>query len=323
MSKVARGQTDPQPAPAQVWRSRKYPSMVNVVAKVDGHAVVWTHGGWDDLAALRGFYECIGIETPAGRVMVGERRRYVGASDVEILAVVGADSIRWRCVDGHVEHVSYARDAATWPLLPPEAPAPLAAAAPQAYREPAQWGRASIGGVSSPPAPIGRAVGQYAADGDIAVTVADLHKALAATGMTMDVERLGDRLGLRWDTSSPAPPAVPRFPTAFPAPPDPRAEREQRRRAISAALAEDARRWPAFATARRAAVMAWYEGRDDTPMGNTEVVLALCVAYERERGGATRPSADADKRAKRSTGCFGFTKADVVLGHYERARALP
>lgn len=71
-----------------------------------------------------------------------------------------------------------------------------------------------------------------------------------------------------------------------------RAEREQRRREIDAVLREDARRFPAFAVARRAAVLAICENRDDGPRPEeVAALLANLRVYEDDRG-AGRVSLD-------------------------------
>jgi hypothetical protein len=103
-----------------------------------------------------------------------------------------------------------------------------------------------------------------------------------------------------------------------PAPkPDPRAERERRRREIDAVLAEDARRFPAFATARRAAVLAATEEfqmhGSDILTSTAERIVGQLHAYEALRGGMAKPSKAADD--------YAFDKIEIVaLDAYERAR---
>jgi hypothetical protein len=106
------------------------------------------------------------------------------------------------------------------------------------------------------------------------------------------------------------------------APPDPRAEREQRRREIDAVIAEDARRFPAFATARRAAVVAKCEGEPAHDTMTTihaplaSAMLGWLREYEEKRGAGRAPSEAANFHARVTFG----TDAQAV---YERARSLP
>lgn len=294
MKEDRREQGKPQLSKGQVWRSRKHPRIIYEIERIDGRAVVWTHGGWDDLAGLRGFYECIGIETPAGRVMVGERRQPPLGSDPSTVLAIRDAGVRMS-LSGGATVTWPAALVATWPLLPPE---------------PAQWDRVSIGGISCPvtitrsavrgnsPDPIGRTRGIYA-------TVVDIQALNMPPLSQAEADALADRLGLR------------------PAPPDPRAAREQRRRAISAVLAEDARRHPAFATARRCAVMAWAESfdmafhalKDGAPDAiGARPLLAGLHTYEARRGGMREPRAGAADDS-------GINLRYVAV--YERSRGLP
>lgn len=82
---------------------------------------------------------------------------------------------------------------------------------------------------------------------------------------------------------------------------EPRVVRELGRMAVESLLREDARRYPAFATARRAAVlsmMGWDWGHDDERNVDVDAAasaLSLCFFYEELRGGMTRPRDEADR----------------------------
>lgn len=102
--------------------------------------------------------------------------------------------------------------------------------------------------------------------------------------------------------------------------------REMRRRAIDHVLAEDARRFPAFATARRCAVMACAEPPGPsimTPARATALTDGL-RAYEDARGGLAAPAdgsvAACMRVVEQEPGAILHTQ--VALHAYERARAL-
>jgi hypothetical protein len=102
---------------------------------------------------------------------------------------------------------------------------------------------------------------------------------------------------------------------------DPRAAREQRRREIDAVLREDARRFPAFATARRAAVMAAEEGHRPH-LNQLPAYLDGLRAYENAIAKGMRPA-----RAKQEIpGVSEWVEwgwCAVGFTAYERARAMP
>jgi hypothetical protein len=96
----------------------------------------------------------------------------------------------------------------------------------------------------------------------------------------------------------------------------PRDVRAERRREIDRVVAEDARRFPAFALARRAAVADAWEGlpASDIRAGYTaEHVLAACHRYEALRGGLETPSREAMN--------FSVYYGETIVA-YERARGL-
>jgi hypothetical protein len=96
----------------------------------------------------------------------------------------------------------------------------------------------------------------------------------------------------------------------------PAPSREDERRAIDSMLREDARKTPAFAVARKAAVLAYAE--HDPGMGTHEArtVLLQCGEYEALRGGMTRPSERALEYSDDR-----FMALSCALVAYERARA--
>ncbi len=66
--------------------------------------------------------------------------------------------------------------------------------------------------------------------------------------------------------------------------------REDERRAIDTLLSRDAAATPAFATARRAAVLAFAEHDRHMALADAQDVLRHCRVYEAMRGGMARPS---------------------------------
>lgn len=104
--------------------------------------------------------------------------------------------------------------------------------------------------------------------------------------------------------------------------PDPRAEREARRREIDRVLAKDARRFPAFATARKCAVIAMFEDAPPVPPADLmdEVHVEQWIVnlrdYEDLRGIGRAPSAAAQRYAQGNL-------HDMTVTVYERARSLP
>lgn len=100
-------------------------------------------------------------------------------------------------------------------------------------------------------------------------------------------------------------------------PPDPRIARDKARAEIDAVLREDASRFPAFATARRCAVMSECEpmahvGSENTGGRDAGRMLAMLHRYEERRGGLTVPRA----------GAAAYAEGDPMFGHYERARGM-
>jgi len=95
--------------------------------------------------------------------------------------------------------------------------------------------------------------------------------------------------------------------------------REDERRAIDALLREDARRTPVFATARRAAVLAYCENHNGATVDNAATMLAWCRGYEERRGGMSKPAqAAADWLDRNDVTDTEWT----AMGHYERARGM-
>lgn len=108
--------------------------------------------------------------------------------------------------------------------------------------------------------------------------------------------------------------------------PDPRTRREAQRREIDAVLREDARRSPAFAVARKCAVMGAFEDTPHTPKLHTDTAAELCSMlreYESERGGMRAPKAGASAAIEEWGARFGIRGiARDLVASYEIARGL-
>lgn len=284
--------TNPESASNQVWRQNDGEDRVvegvsvSTVYFEDRLGTAWL-GDMRHLPEWR----CIGISTPAGRVMVGERRHAPDGRAVTVTHVMGGGYVGLSVFDAEVG-ANAIESVVLWPLLPPAtAPQGNTADQPRASGCVCQWEH-----------------------GDRACPV---HPTCKACGCVVCECKPKPALPPGWE---PMPPA----PLAWAPKPDPRAEREQRRREIDAELREDARRFPAFATARRAAVLAAYESappmppEDMLPVGHTKNILRDCHRYEAKRGGMTKPSADAVKWAALAGGTY-----EMALAVYERARSLP
>lgn len=95
--------------------------------------------------------------------------------------------------------------------------------------------------------------------------------------------------------------------------------REDERRAIDAMLRDDARRTPAFATARKAAVLAYCENHRGATVDNAATMLAWCRGYEERRGGMGQPAPFAVEWLEVND----VTDAEwTAMGCYERARGM-
>ncbi|HSM93368.1 MAG TPA: hypothetical protein VLT47_10830 [Anaeromyxobacteraceae bacterium] len=244
---------NPKPAPQQIWRSPcgKGEHTLGAEFREFGCTMHRVPHGSVNMSLLADGYgwRCVGIETPHGRVMVGERRNAnaINGYDAnsayalirEVLFVVDGERV-WLS-DGVEGWAAEAAKIATWPLV---------------HDEPAK------------------------------PKVADL---LAELLHADDC----------WYAHSPV-------------------AREARRREIDAVLREDARAHPAFATARRCAVMAaveaWERVKDgrEFSMVNVTCLVADLRRYEDARGGLTKPNTDA-----------GRGISYEVLAAYESARSLP
>lgn len=262
-------------------------------------------------------WRCIGVEAPAGRVMVGERRAPPHMrGDVYDVIAVRDDGL----VDVRIGANTYgvASDSvAQWPRV-----GPLATAAKDAFRAtlPISEREATFAAAAriAKSLPVSydsaiRAVEYYGSEDAARMAVASLvaggcappKEAIGKPRSTFTYDSVTVTIGgLKLHGFEARPDVTPK--------PDPRAEIEQRRRDIDAVLREDARRFPAFATARRAFVLSSFERSEPCPE-RARGMVAMCHTYERKRGGATRPSAEA---AKYADGCNFFDD-------YERARGLP
>lgn len=114
-------------------------------------------------------------------------------------------------------------------------------------------------------------------------------------------------------------PAVPEPEASKPT--DPRTPRERLRAEVDAVFSEDAHQHPAYAVARRAAILALFEapGQDNQDMAamSYKAALAGLHDYEAVRGHMTRPSAQATRWAK----LLGGGQYPLVFREYERVRA--
>jgi len=103
-------------------------------------------------------------------------------------------------------------------------------------------------------------------------------------------------------------------------PPRATSTREDERRAIDALLREDAQRTPAFATARRAAVLAYAESAPEMSRATAGDVLTACAGYEAIRYGAKAPCMQAIEYVDTWRG--EDDPMVEALGHYERTRGM-
>lgn len=281
----------PEPAPGQLW-SRNGGAPWQIRDVVDRSWVCFDDGGKCTplSSTLQGSprWRCVGIETPAGRVMVGERRRgpFTGPSEVVAVAQSGH---AFEVTAGITTTYGSAEVVASWPLVTEPASPPTVS---DLLDGSPKWAKQTVRGsfIDTASGPWLDALAGGERRGD--ETDEELR------------ERLLRRMGAEPQKAAP----------------DPRAEREARRREIDAALREDARRWPAFATARRCAVLAACEGREPSPMVIGQILSDL-HAYERwSRDGSREPSAAALAWVQRRE--YG-PEARAALAAYERARALP
>jgi hypothetical protein len=374
---------NPAPAPGQVWRWREGGDPVITIKRIDDRGMIYGTGrAFMDPAWLLGHYECIGIETPAGRVMVGERRALGGGVFINKRILDDGSFVQ---VDERTgveqEWKPHATEIATWPLaaesapadpcrqpykpekpIPPQpkGPVPKPANVPErrAYataddpRQTATWDINFAMAPGMAEDEVREMVRRVMADADLVIEqsllpgprmpmpeataaaqnacgcalcksrtrqTADVQKMIAewyAKPMSQkDTDALAERLHVKMNPRPSAP--VLSIPFAI----DPRAAREQRRREIDAVLREDARRFPAFATARRAAVMAAEEGHRPH-LDRLPAYLDGLRAYESAIAKGMRPA-----RAKQEIpGVNEWVEwgwCAVGFAAYERARAMP
>lgn len=136
-----------------------------------------------------GAWTLAGISTPAGRVMVGERRAQPGLETMTrgVLTILDDEDVRMGWPDGPESGVYFAADVAAWPLLPATVPlAPAARGAcldryeevKSAVRPPVAFDRITIGGVEIPcraiigepaaePESLGKTSGAWSGEGTI------------------------------------------------------------------------------------------------------------------------------------------------------------
>lgn len=303
-SNVPANRTEAKPAPAvgQIWRydcmTPEYQGTHTVRSVEDGVVYFRDYDGAPLVRYLTGSggWSCIGVETLHGRVMVGERRisDHPTADDprVTVERISNHGHVVLRPAGASFVVGQSAERVATWPLVTePAKPEPCCRYA----------GRDHIcerGGV-----PLGSTAGEWAET----VAIVPPEHAERAREIVEAASRSIDRA--LTGTGIPA--------TAPTSPPDSRNDREWRRRQIDAVLREDAQRFPAFAIARRCAVMAACE-RHQAENGpqSAEYMLECLRVYEASRGGGKAPSALA---VRLRDGWGDPTIVDV----YERARSLP
>lgn len=322
---------NPDPAPRQIWRlndpsfSWAGPQTIRIV---DVHAdeVEFIGGACSALSALRGTnpaWQCIGIETPAGRVMVGERRAppLRRAHEYDVLGVVGAATVLVR-LDGETYEVEV--DAvAHWPLVSAEQTPALPSGSANighVVAQPSAWAPGMAGeDAANAVRGICHEVARICGISERDVTWEEDHARARVSvrvpaGTSPSCAALADRY-LRECASvcvdmgvfigpKKTPPAATMT--------DPRPTRERRRSAIDRVLAEDRRRCPTFATARMSAALVVGERGGDA--NEVETLLRHLHAYEDIRGGGREASRDAYTFAAVHFG-------DDVRRAYERGRA--
>lgn len=337
---VAEKSVSPQPEPAihHVWDAG--PGQIawrngpEAIQSIDDGRVVFRSGAFTSASYLSRCCRCIGIETPAGRVMVGERRQSPDGSAREVMAVCAYASLTMRNDKGYESRVT-AIGVAHWPIADAPICAPGTLAAERA-KEAAKGPRARLVAIAGPNAIVNchasghvhitlpastsrseRATVEALARGEmpmtLSLTVEIADPAVAA--VVVGIDRLL-RSGYKLDPGAVA--RVAGSPSFINPPLNPRAAA---RAAIDAILKEDARRFPAFATARKAAVLAAYEGAPPfgpakmVPVSHAASILRDCHRYEVIRGGMTKPSESAASWVKLAGGPFA-----VALAVYERVR---
>lgn len=118
--------TQPEPAVGQVWQWRCGGSANGgptvTIDRIDyGGMIYGTGRAFMDPKWLLDHYECIGVETPHGRVMVGERR---GLAEPWTVTAVADGGIVFTADSGCVVGPFPAEDVAQWPLVTEPAPSP-------------------------------------------------------------------------------------------------------------------------------------------------------------------------------------------------------
>jgi hypothetical protein len=126
---------NPKPAANQIWNPEPIggwgentfgPTGECVIERVDRHRVYLfgrrTPEVSVDAETMHGtqfWWRCVGLQTPAGRVMVGEKRTCLPISNhpMEIVRVVDDSRVTVRFVDGTEADFQAAKIAATWSVL--------------------------------------------------------------------------------------------------------------------------------------------------------------------------------------------------------------
>jgi len=291
----------PKPAAGQVWRDPRERGAEFTITKTGSTAspvfdIEGVSSGRPDAihsAGLVAHWQCIGIETTAGRVMVGEYRRPHDGVAYKVEAIEADSCVAIRAPSGQSFGDVPALEVARWPLVG----GPLATAAKDAVRE---HGRMTIGGVDVPVTSWTREPVTGAGDTLIGKTAG---RAEFSVDFTLTPEEYAKLCGIVFGKPATKP--------------DPRAERERRRRDIDAVLREDARRFPEFATARKCAVLGFFEDAEmnDRAADWTRGILTKLRIYEEHRGGMREPS-------PKAIAVYGTGYLDGVRATYERTRHL-
>lgn len=131
---------NPEPAIDQVWDVAHMDAPFVIERIVEYEGASRAESGYLTVGTryLKAECRCIGLVTPHGRVMVGERRQS-SKWVVRVSSVWITDHVRLCYDDGADGGALPASTVASWPLISPPSPA-----------EPQTWGTLTIGGVSYP-----------------------------------------------------------------------------------------------------------------------------------------------------------------------------
>lgn len=289
----------PEPSAGQVWSSPFTPGALYVIESANADRVTFfDEAGWTEPSRMRADWSCVGIETPHGRVMVGERRK-APHEIVTVSKVLSDQAVGLRSENGGVWS-GLASEVAQWPLVP----GPLSVAAKEAQRDPGPIDRLrmacaralSYGDPSNVRMEADERTGRisfFVRHGDVAP-----HVLRAAATIVREHVPLGITVGIFVDP-----------------PPDPRAAHEQRRREIDRNLDGEP-------LAIRCAVLAACERHEPTIQDLGIFALVELPAYEAACARGMRPErARQEVWSEEQLISWGWRAAGLAA--YERARAVP